>query len=128
MNVDGAPVSDVLQLRGLNTMVLCGALPEERVRAQPFAFDIDVHADFVPAGESDELNDTIDYGALTAKVTSYVESTQFTLLEAMAHRVAMLILDDPMVRVVDVTVHKLRPPVPQHLTSAGVKVSRRRGD
>jgi dihydroneopterin aldolase len=42
----GAP--DVIELRGLQVVGICGALPEERERAQPLEIDLDVEADLAP--------------------------------------------------------------------------------
>ena len=44
-----------------------GALPEEQDRAQPFEVDLDVEADLAARpGRSDDLADTVDYGAVAA--------------------------------------------------------------
>ena len=48
-------MSDRIELRGLRLMVRCGALPEERQRAQPFELDLDIHLDLAGPGASDEL-------------------------------------------------------------------------
>lgn len=118
---------DRLLLRGLRVMALCGALPEERVRAQPFELDIEISADLAPSGQSDNLSDTIDYGAVCAAVAAAVEGGQFNLLEAMAQRVAEVCLGaDPRAQRVTVEVRKLRPPVPQHLSTSGVRITRHR--
>ncbi len=117
---------DVIELRGLRIAALCGALPEERVRRQPFSFDIDVHADISMACQSDDLADTINYGALTADVQAMVEAEQFTLLERMAERVAEVVLANPQAQAVDVAVRKLRPPVPEMLETSGVRIHRSR--
>lgn len=117
---------DVIELRGLRVVALCGALPEERVRRQPFEIDLDVETDLAPAGASDELGDTIDYGALCAAVEQVVAGNQYTLLERMAQRVAEVVLTEPKALAVTVTVRKVRPPVPQDLGTSGVRVHRRR--
>lgn len=118
---------DRLLLRGLRVMAVCGALPEERDRAQPFELDVDLGTDLAPAGLSDELDDTVDYGAVCAAVAAAAEGEQFTLMEAMAHRVAEVCLGaDPRVQQVAVEVRKLRPPVPQHLSTSGVRITRHR--
>ncbi|MCY4272794.1 MAG: dihydroneopterin aldolase [bacterium] len=120
---EGAPPS--VLLRGLRVMALCGALPEERVRAQPFEVDVDLGADLVPAALSDELGDTVDYGAVCAALAAAAEGGQFTLMEAMALRLAEVCLEaDPRVQQVTVEVRKLRPPVPQHLSASGVRITR----
>ena len=108
-------------------MALCGALPEERIRAQPFELDIEMGADLAPAGLSDDLGDTVDYGSVCAAVAGASEGEQFTLMEAMAHRIAEVCLDaDSRVQQVTVEVRKLRPPVPQHLSTSGVRITRYR--
>ena len=118
---------DRVLLRGLRVMALCGALPEERDRAQPFELDVEIGADLAPAGRSDRLGDTVDYGSVCAAISEAAENGQFTLMEAMAETVAQVCLDaDRRVQWVVVEVRKLRPPVPQHLSTSGVRISRHR--
>ncbi|MGI9602955.1 MAG: dihydroneopterin aldolase [Acidimicrobiales bacterium] len=119
-------MTDRIELRGLRLMARCGALPEERERAQPFELDIDIYADLAGPGASDDLADTIDYGTVTAAVADAIESEQFTLLERLAQRVSEIVLADPRASAVEVTAHKLRPPVPHHLDRSGVRIRRER--
>lgn len=117
---------DVIELRGLRASGICGALPEEQVRAQPLEVDLDVMADLSIAGRSDALDDTIDYGALAAEVERVVTGERFTLLERLAERLTEVVLVDERVRAVTVAVRKLRPPVPQQLDTSGVRITRGR--
>jgi len=119
-------VGDVIELRGLRVSGICGALPEERDRAQPLEIDLDVVADLRPAGVSDELDDTVDYGALTAGIEYLVQRGSPRLLERLAEAIAQLVLVDPRIDEVTVAVRKLRPPVPQLLATSGVRITRRR--
>jgi dihydroneopterin aldolase len=105
-------------------MALCGVLPEERTRRQPFEIDVDVSVDFSRAGSSDALADTVDYGALCALIDQLAVDEQYSLLEKFATRVADVVLATPLVSAVTVTVRKLRPPVPQHLSTSGVRIHR----
>ncbi len=115
---------DVIQLRGLRALGRHGVLPEERDRAQPFEVDLDVEADLRAAGRSDEVSDTIDYGALAALVGAVLEGERCALLERLAERIAESVLADGRVRSVTVTVRKLRPPVPILLDHAAVRLTR----
>lgn len=120
-------IDDCLRLKGLRVMALCGALSEERARPQPFELDMDIGVDLASAGHSDDLGDTVDYGEVCAAVCAVAEGEQFTLMEAMAQRVAEVCLDtDQRAQWVTVEVRKLRPPVPQHLSTSGVRITRRR--
>ena len=117
---------DQIELRGLVASGFCGALPEEQERRQPLEIDLDVVADLARAGASDALGDTIDYGALAAAVEAVVTGERFTLLERLAQRIAEVVLDAPAVVSVTVSVRKLRPPVPQAMSTSGVRITRSR--
>jgi FolB domain-containing protein len=119
-------MTDALEVRGLRALAVCGALPEEQVRAQPIEVDLDVWADLRAAGRSDALADTIDYGAVVADVERVLIHERFTLLERLAERVAEVVLADERVEAVTVAVRKLRPPVPQQLDTTGVRITRSR--
>lgn len=107
-------------------MAICGALPEEKIRAQPFNFDIEVIADLSAAGASDELDDTIDYGGLTDNIVAMVTNNEFTLMEHLVQRVADVVLEFDRVLEVTVSVKKERPPVPHALDTSGVRITRTR--
>ena len=120
-------MADLIELRGLRLVGICGALPEERERAQPLEVDLDVEADLAPSGASDDLDDTIDYGALCDAVATVVSDGQPQLLEHLADRIAATVLRvDPRVAAVTVGVRKLRPPVPHDLATSGVRIRRAR--
>ena len=79
------------------------------------------------AGSSDDLADTVDYGALCSLVERVVVAGHVTLLEHLAERVAGAVLGaDPRIATVTVWLRKLRPPVPQDLATSGVRITRTR--
>ena len=119
-------MNDRIELRGLRVLGVHGVLPEERERAQPFEVDLDVEADLRDAGATDELADTVDYGALAERVTAIVAHERYALIERLAERIAATVLADPKAIAVTVTVRKLRPPVPVTLETAGVTIRRER--
>jgi dihydroneopterin aldolase/2-amino-4-hydroxy-6-hydroxymethyldihydropteridine diphosphokinase len=117
---------DHIQLRGLRAVGTHGVLPEERQRAQPFEVDIDIEADLTEAGRSDDLADTVDYGAIALLVAAEVEGRHADLLEHLADRIACAVLAVAGGRAtaVSVTLRKLRPPLPVDLSSVSVSVTR----
>ncbi|HEX4822467.1 MAG TPA: dihydroneopterin aldolase [Acidimicrobiales bacterium] len=119
-------MSDQIELRGLVALGYCGVLREEQSRAQPLEVDLDVGLDLRKAGESDALEETIDYGVLCAMVERIITTERFTLLERLAERITEVSLADERVDEVTVSVRKLRPPVPQQLATSGVRITRRR--
>lgn len=117
---------DVIELRRLVASGYCGILPEEKHRPQPLEIDLDIHADLDRAGASDDVADTVDYGAICEIVERVVRTERFGLLERLAERLAEVVLGDDRVDSVTVAVRKLRPPVSQVLASAGVRITRAR--
>jgi dihydroneopterin aldolase len=119
--------TDQIELRGLRVDAICGVLPHERTTAQPLEIDIDVTADLSAASRSDDLSDTIDYGALTAAADAVATTLEPQLLEHLAARIAEAVLAaDARVDAVTVAVRKLEPPVPERLATSGVRITRAR--
>jgi dihydroneopterin aldolase len=94
--------------------------------ADQIEVDLDVVLDLRGAGASDALEDTVDYGVLCAMVERIITTERFAMLERLAARIAEVALADERVDEVTVSVRKLRPPVPQQLTTSGVRITRRR--
>ncbi len=103
-----------------------GALPEEALKAQPFEVDLELMVDLRGAGRTDELAETVDYGALCEAVRSVMEGPHAVLLEHLAEEVAdrALAVAHGRAEGVVVTVRKLRPPVPVDMTWAAVRIVR----
>lgn len=120
-------MSDCIELRGLRVLGIHGVLAEELARPQPFELDLDLWLDAAPAGSSDQLGDTVDYGEVLEVARAVVASRSFRLLEALATAVADACLGtDRRIETVEVVVRKLRPPVPVDVTSVGLRVRRHR--
>ncbi len=120
-------MSDRIEVRDLRVTGVHGALPEEQDRAQPFAVDITAWVDMTAAQQSDDLADTVDYGALAQVAADVVGGRSYRLLEALAGRLAnALLIVDPRLEAVEVTVRKLRPPLALDVGSTGVRVRRAR--
>jgi dihydroneopterin aldolase len=118
---------DRIELRGLRLPARVGVLPIEREQDQPLEIDLDVVVDLGPAGASDDLADTVHYGAVCDAVAQAVGGGHVALLERLADVVAQAVLGvDPRIVAVDLAVRKLRPPVPHDLATSGVHVVRTR--
>lgn len=118
---------DVIELRGLHLAGVVGVLPHEQAQAQPLELDLDIRLDLAAAGASDDLADTVDYGGLCATAEEAVTTTSYALLEALAEHVAATLMhQDARIEAVTVALRKLRPPVAQHLSTSGVRITRAR--
>jgi dihydroneopterin aldolase len=118
---------DRIELRGLRLPARVGVLPIEREQDQPLEVDLDLVVHLGPAGASDDLADTVDYGAVCDAVQRAVGGGHVALLERLAEVVAQAVLGvDARIVAVDLAVRKLRPPVPHDLATSGVHIVRTR--
>lgn len=84
---------DTLSIRDLRISCIVGVYPDERKREQDLFVDIDLHFDFARVAESDHLADTIDYTDVANDLAGFVRAERFQLLETLARRAAVRILD-----------------------------------
>lgn len=117
-------MSDRIELRGLVVRGHHGVFPHERRDGQDFVLDITLWLDVAPAAASDDLADTVDYGALAQQAAAVVAGPPHNLIETVAVQVADQVLLDARVDAVEVTVHKPSAPIP--LTFGDVAVTVRR--
>ncbi|WP_206664193.1 dihydroneopterin aldolase [Thermomonospora catenispora] len=117
---------DRIELTGLRARGRHGVLPAERELGQEFVVDVSLGLDTRPAARTDDLSRTVDYGALADRLVAVVQGEPVDLIETLAERLAQVCLEDPIVRQVDVTVHKPAAPVPHPFADVAVKISRSR--
>ena len=116
---------DTITLTGVHANGTHGVLAFEHERPQTFVVDVTLHLDLAAAGQSDDLNDTIDYGRVAKDITAVIEGPHVDLIERLAQRIADEILADaPAVASIDVTVHKPHAPIVVAFADVSVSISR----
>jgi dihydroneopterin aldolase len=118
--------SDLIRLRGLEVFAHHGVLAEERQIGQRFVVDVDLSVDLAAAGKSDDLGQTVDYGALTERVQAVVAGERWNLIERVAQRVAEIAFEFDGVASVTVTVHKPEAPISADFADISVRITRHR--
>ncbi|MBE3597160.1 MAG: dihydroneopterin aldolase [Hydrogenibacillus sp.] len=118
---------DRLILSGLEFFARHGVYPAEQEKGGRFRVDVEALADLGPAGETDDLAQTVDYSQLYAAVERVMTQTRAKLLERVAEDIARAVLAEfPMIRRVIVAVYKVDPPFAGHIERLGVKIDRAR--
>ena len=62
--------------------------------AQTIILDVEIGYDLAKAGKSDAIADTIDYGAVVARIHATLKEHSFQLVEALAEHICQLILKE----------------------------------
>ncbi len=118
-------MSDRIRLANMHFYGHHGVDAAERDLGGRFSFDVELVADLAHAGETDDLNDTVDYKAVY-DVVSAVQRRGFHLLEALAQNTAQEILEQFRVDAVTVRVRKQSVPLGGLIDYAEVEVTRTR--
>ncbi len=117
-------MADRIELRGLIVRGHHGVFEHERRDGQDFVIDITVWIDLAAAAASDDLADTVDYGALAQRAADVVAGPPRNLIETVAAEIADGVMADERLHAVEVVVHKPDAPIP--LTFSDVAVVARR--
>ena len=117
---------DRIILEGMVFYGYHGALPSERELGQRFVVDLELGLDLSSAGRSDALADTVNYARVYDAVRGVLEGPRYNLLEAVAARVAEVVLADTRVGWVRVRLAKPGVAIPGPLHAAAVQITRRR--
>lgn len=97
---------DIIFLGGLEIKTIIGIYDWERETKQTVILDIEMAYDISKAARSDDINDTLDYKTVSKRVISFVEESEFYLVEKLIEEVASIIRDEFNVPWVKVTLNK----------------------
>ena len=93
---------DIIYLHGLRVNAVIGIWEWEKRIRQVLEIDLDMGTDIKKAAASDDVADTLNYKAVAKRIETFIEETQFELVETLAERIADILLDEfgvPWVRV-----------------------------
>jgi dihydroneopterin aldolase len=119
---------DRILLNGLVFFGKHGCHAAENELGQKFVADIELECDLRAAGESDDLNDTIDYVAIYNHAREVLEGEPAKLLEHLAQRIADFCLIDNRVVSAWVRLRKPQIALPGVLDYIGVEITRSRDE
>ncbi len=117
---------DRVFLRGLTAECIIGFIDWERRVRQTVVVDLEVPVDCGRAALTDEVADTVDYKKVAKRVLAFIEASEFKLVETLAHRLAMLLLEEFGLEWVRLQVNK--PGAIRNSRDVGVVIERRRAD
>lgn len=101
---------EILTLKNLSFRAFHGYYEEERRDGNDFEVDLVFTADLRKAGDSDDLNDTVDYQEVLETVESVMKGPSVKLIETLAKHIGDQLFENfPDVGKLKVVIRKLRP-------------------
>lgn len=115
---------DQIQIRGLRVYAYHGVKETEKEKGQPFELDITLWTDVRIPGNSDRLEDTVNYSKVAQKAVALLRSEKNDLIERVSTRVADGILEAFPVEGVTVCLKKPRAPIAADFQYVAVQITR----
>ena len=116
--------NDKIYIRDLSIRCIIGVNQDERTEKQDVVINVILFTDTGKAGQTDALEDSVDYKRVKKAILSLVETSEFLLIEKLADEIAKVCLDDSKVQKVNVAVDK--PGALRYTRSVAVEIVRTR--
>jgi dihydroneopterin aldolase len=97
---------DIIFLGGLEIETIIGIYDWERVAKQTVILDIEMAFDIQKAAETDDIQYALDYKTVSQRIVSFVEASQFLLVEKLISEIADIIRSEFNVPWVRITLNK----------------------
>lgn len=117
---------DRIFLRGLTAECVIGFIDWERRVKQTVVVDLELPVDCRQAAVSDDVTDTVDYKKVSKRVLAFIEASEFKLVETLAQRLALLILEEFGIEWIRLSINK--PGAIRNSRDVGVSIERSRAD
>jgi dihydroneopterin aldolase len=85
---------DIIFLGGLEIQTIIGIYDWERETKQTVVIDIEIAYDIKKAAETDDIQYTLDYKAVSQRIISFVEQSRFFLVEKLIEEIATIIRNE----------------------------------
>lgn len=83
---------DRVLIEGMTVKTVIGIYDWEREIKQTVRLDVEMAWDISAAGKSDDIKDTLDYKSVAKRLESFIEASNFGLIEALAEHCASIVL------------------------------------
>ena len=116
---------DKIHIRDLELYCKHGVYPEETFLGQKFLFDVTLYTNTRPAGLTDDLEKSINYGEISNQIKDYMSKNTYKLLEAAAENLCReLLLTTKGLEKIHLEIKKPWAPVNLPLDTVSVEIER----
>ena len=116
---------DSIRIKNLKIPARHGVYEFEKEKEGTFELDIELYLPLFKAGESDRLEDTINYEDIISVVTNAFTDKQYALVEAAAQSVCDRLLNDFKIDKITVRVRKPHAPIDADFETVEVQLNRK---
>ena len=85
---------DIVYIRELEIEAIIGIYDWERETKQTVSIDLEMGCDNTKAAASEDIAEALDYKSVAKRLISFVEGSEFLLVETLAERIAAIVLKE----------------------------------
>ena len=85
---------DIVYIRDLKVDTVIGIFDWERRIRQTVSLDLEMAADIRKAAASDNIEDALDYKAVGKRLISFIETSEFQLVETLTEKIAAIVMEE----------------------------------
>ncbi|MFC3121058.1 dihydroneopterin aldolase [Agaribacter flavus] len=119
-------MKDTVFIQGLELSTIIGVYDFERNEKQRVIVDIEIATDLSKASETDNIDDTVDYGHIAETLSQVASNSRFQLLEALGKEMLDTLFSYYPLKTVSLTINK--PDIISNAKGVGVIMRRSKAD
>lgn len=85
---------DIVYIHELQIDTVIGIFDWERECKQTVSLDLEMGTDIRRAAASEDIHKTLDYKSVSKRLISFIEGSEFFLIETMAEGIAQIVLEE----------------------------------
>lgn len=113
---------DKIFIKGLSFDCIIGIYDRERVEPQPLVIDLEMSCDIRAAAQTGDLNQSLNYAAISDAIIAFTQSAKAELIETLAEDLCFYLQNHFNIMGMRLTIHK--PNAVPEARSVGVSITR----
>ena len=113
---------DIIYINNLRIETTIGVYAWEMQTKQMVSLDLQIGTNILQASAQDSIDDTIDYKLVIERLSTFIEASNFKLLETLAEETAKILLDE--FNVPWLKLHIKKPQVLKNVSDVGIIIER----
>ncbi|WP_136680202.1 dihydroneopterin aldolase [Neptunomonas sp. XY-337] len=85
---------DIVYIAGLTAETVIGIYDWEREIRQQVTLDLEMGTDIRAAANTEDIDNTLNYKAVSDRLLEFIEASEFLLVETMAEEIATLVMQE----------------------------------
>ena len=116
---------DEIVIENLKCFAYHGVLENEKKEGQDFYVSLKMYLDTSMAGNTDDLEKSVDYSAVAAFINDWMKNNTYELIETVANKLVKdILLEFPLCENAEITIKKPNAPIPLPFENVWVNIKR----